>query len=111
MMGRFFRFMGPLRALLVIATVVVILSAPFAGGVEYRDWRLLPTVIAPTFMMLLVFVLPLDFTMTRVFMTGASGEDRARYRRILWIEAALFVGMLAAWFPFAYRLISASTPF
>src|SRR5690606_17700695 len=109
--GRFFRYMGPLRALLAIATVLVIAAAPFAGEVHYRDWRLIPTVIAPTLMMMLVFALPLDFTMTRVFMSDKVGAEHERYRRILWIEAVLYLLMIAAWLPFTIRLINAKAPF
>lgn len=103
--SRFFRFVGPLRAMLMLLTASVIACAPFADGTTRLGWMLGPTVIAPTLMAMLAFSLPLDMTMTRVFMLDKSGAERERYRRILWMEGAMLAALLAAWAPFVVRLV------
>ncbi|MGQ0656833.1 MAG: hypothetical protein ACT4NU_01870 [Chromatiales bacterium] len=103
--ARFFRYLGPLRALLALLVVGVIACAPFADGQVHFGWRLAPSVIAPTLVAMLAFSLPLDMTMTRVFMLDKADEERVRYRRIFWLEFALLVAMLAAWTPFMLRLV------
>ncbi|MEX2480773.1 MAG: hypothetical protein WD928_07920 [Gammaproteobacteria bacterium] len=98
--------LGTLRILLLTSTLVVIAAAPFAdGSVHMHDWRLLPGVVAPTIMMMLVFALPLDMTMARVFMSDASAAERARLRFAIRVEACAFVAMLAAWMPFMLRVL------
>ncbi len=101
----FLRELGVLRALLWLATVAVIVCAPFADGNVHLGWRLATSVIVPTIAAMLAFALPLDMTMTRVFMLEAAEERRRRYRRIFRLEAALWVGMLAVWTPFMLRII------
>lgn len=98
--------LGVLRSLLLAATLLVIMAAPFAdGSVHMHDWRLLTNVVAPTLMMMLVFAIPLDITMARVFMTDATAEERARLAFAVRVEAVALVLMLAAWTPFIYRVI------
>ncbi len=101
----FFRYVGVLRALLLIVTLLVIACAPFADGRVQSGWMLGPSVIAPTIMAMLAFSLPLDITMTRVFMLDRPAPEQRRYRRILWLESALLLVMLAAWAPFILRIM------
>lgn len=109
MLRRLITCLGPLRSGLALTTLVVVCAAPFAdGAVHMHDWRLFPSVIAPTVVMMLVFTLPLDLTMTRVFMEDASPPERQRLRAILRIEAALLVVMLIAWAPFMFRVLDFS---
>ena len=69
------------------------------------DWRLFPSVIAPTLMMLLVFVLSLDMTMARTFMADASEDKRARLRMVIRFESIMLLLMLLAWFPFIGKVL------
>ena len=97
-MKSWLKTLGVLRAALLIATIAVIACAPFAHGeIEKSGWGLMRTVIGPTLMAMLVFVLPLDITMARIFMSDMQGAERARYRSIIRIEAVLFVALLIAW--------------
>ena len=97
--------LGPLRSLLVLSTLLVIGLAPFADGSVHHDWRLIPGVIAPTVMMMLVFALPLDMTMAKVFMSDASAAERERLRFAIRVEGCALVAMLAAWTPFVVRVL------
>ena len=97
----FFVRLGVLRSLLVIAAVMVIGAAPFAdGSVHMHDWRLLPSVIAPTVMMMLVFALPLDITMAAVFMADAEARERKRLKFAIRVDVIALLAMCLAWAPF-----------
>ena len=98
---QFFSNIGTLRIMLLSSIGVVILFSPFADGNVYaHDWRIVYSVVAPTFTMMLVFAVPLDMTMTRVFMSGANDTERKRLRKIIRIEASAYLLMLLAWTPF-----------
>ena len=56
----------------------------------------------------LVFALPLDMTMTRIFMADAAADERARLRLALRIEIGAYVAMLAAWTPFLLGVLELS---
>lgn len=101
--------LGTLRVLLLAAAAAVIAAAPFAdGSVHMHDWRLLPSVVAPSVMMMLVFALPLDMTMARVFMADAEAPERSRLGFVIRVEAAVLVAMLAAWTPFLVGVLEIS---
>ena len=53
----------------------------------------------------MLFVLPLDMVMSVVFMSDRQGTERARMRRVLWIEAALLATLVASWTPFLADLL------
>ena len=97
--------LGALRAIMVACTVVLMVLAPFADGQVYvRDARLLTSVVAPALMVIFVFVLMLDITMTRIFSIDTTPERRAGMRRAVRIECVALLGLLAAWTPFMLRL-------
>ena len=99
---------GPLRVLLVVSVVAIIIAAPFSEGPAYSTgWPLVRSVIAPTLFVIMAFVLPLDITMTLVFMSDRQGAERRRLRRIAQTEAVLFGAMLVAWMPLVMRLLRA----
>lgn len=103
---RFLHDIGFLRGALVVVVLSLIALAPFAGGpAQFSGWGLVVTVVAPAFYVVVLFVLPLDMLMTRVFMSDKSGAERARFRRILWTEAVLLVLMIASWAPFVAKLL------
>ena len=99
--------LGPLRLMLVALVLVVSVAAPFSDGpTAYSGWRLATTVIAPAIFVMLVFLLPLDMTMSAVFMSGGDSARRARFRRIITVELVLLVAMVVAWLPFVLRLLN-----
>ena len=97
---------GTLRVLLVICVIALIVAAPFSEGPTVSTgWPLVRSVIAPTLFVIMAFVLPLDITMTLVFMADRQGPERRRLRRIAQTEAALLVAMVVAWIPLVMRLL------
>jgi hypothetical protein len=108
-LNSFCRRIGILRTGLAIATIVVIAAAPFAdGSTHMHDWRLFPSVIAPTLMMMLVFTLPLDITMAFVFMSDASELEKERLQMIVRFETILLVLMILSWIPFMFLVLDFS---
>lgn len=98
--------LGALRLLLVLCVVALIIAAPFSDGPTHSTgWPLVRSVIAPTLFVIMAFVLPLDITMTLVFMSDRQGAERRRLRRIAQTEAVLLVAMLVAWIPLVMRLL------
>ena len=101
--------LGILRSLLLLAALLVVAAAPFAdGSAHVHDWRLLPSVVAPSIMMMLVFAIPLDITMTRVFMVDADAAEKARFGFIIRVEACVLAALIAAWTPFILEVLDFS---
>ena len=102
----FVRLFGTLRLLLVVTVAALIVVAPFSDGPSYATgWALARSVIAPTLFVIMAFVVPLDITMTLVFMSDREGPDRRRLKRIAQVESVLLVAMLVAWAPLVLRLL------
>lgn len=92
--------------MLVIIVLILIVMGPFSGGdPTVAGFALLTSAVAPALYVIMLFVLPLDITMSRVFMKEAQGPERARYRFIIRLEVLLFVLMLLAWLPFILKLL------
>ena len=95
-----FRGFGLLRLLLLAVSAVLVLVAPFSGGrVVLEGLGVFTTLIAPVAYAVFVFVLPLDMMMTRIFMSDAQPERRARLKRVLITEGVLLALLLLAWMP------------
>jgi hypothetical protein len=104
-----FSKLGALRTMLVTIVLFLILIGPISGGeARTAGFALFTSVVAPAFYVIMLFVLPLDITMSRVFMGEAQGAERARYRFIIRLEIALFALMLLAWLPFILRLLGSA---
>jgi hypothetical protein len=108
MLLRLCRFIGPLRIALLILVGLLLAAAPVAlHGASYDSLLILPTVIAPTLIPILIFVLPLDITMMLVFRASATGHtERRRYQILAGCELLLLLVFIAAWIPFVLRLLS-----
>ena len=106
-MLRLIHYFGPLRLLLGIACLVVAGTSPFFGAPDYSWAGFYPTIVAPTLVVLLLFVMPLEMTMTTIFRSDASEADRRRLGHALLIEALLYLLLIASWFPLLRALILA----
>jgi hypothetical protein len=92
---------GTLRLGLLAITLLVIMLSVFADGTTYmHDWRIVPSVLAPSIMMMLAFALPLEMTMTRIFIANAEPAEKQRLKRILKLEAIIYFLLIASWTPF-----------
>ena len=101
--------LGVLRLLLMTIALVIIAAAPFADGPSHlHGWRLLPSVVAPSVMMMLVFAIPLDITMARIFMADADAAEMRRLKFIIRTEIAVYLVLIGAWLPFIARVLDFS---
>ena len=97
------------RVAMLVCTLLLALLSPFQDGLTYvRDWRILTSVVAPALMVIMVFVLLLDFTMTRVFAIDASPTQRADLHRASRLDLWALLVLLVAWTPFIANLLGFS---
>lgn len=97
---------GALRLGLFTITIFVIIMSAFADGNTYmHDWRLVPSVLAPSIMMMLVFAIPLEMTMTAIYMSDANANEKSRLKHILKIEAIAYVALIVSWVPFFFKIL------
>jgi hypothetical protein len=105
-MDNWIKSLGTLRQLMMLSALACIVAAPFATGTTYvHDWRLLPSVIAPSIMMMLVFAIPLDICMAKIFMTDADTREKARLTRAIYIELVVMVVLVLSWTPFMMKVM------
>ena len=98
--------LGLLRWAMMATTIIVIVAAPFAdGNAHVNDWRLYPSVIAPSIMMMLVFAIPLDICMARVFMSDCDQSERRRLQRAIVFESIMLAILCSAWTPFMLKVL------
>ena len=98
--------LGVLRTLLLLSVACAIAAAPFASGTEeIRGWALVPTVLGPTVMMIVLFVLPLDMMMSAIFMVDTDSAGKRKFKRIILIEMGALLSLLAVWLPFMIRIL------
>ena len=101
-----FEGFGALRLLLVATAGLLALLGPFSGGsVDFAGFALITTLVAPVAYAIFMFVLPLDMTMSALFMTDTTPLRRAALKRALITEAILLAVMLLAWLPFTLQLL------
>ena len=101
-----FEGFGPLRLLLIAVVGLLVVVGPFSGGaVDFAGFALITTLIAPVAYAIFMFVLPLDMTMTALFMSDTTAPRRAALKRALITEALLLVVLLLAWLPFTLQLL------
>ncbi|MCP5150027.1 MAG: hypothetical protein H6983_11275 [Ectothiorhodospiraceae bacterium] len=106
--GRWARDLGALRIGMVAIVVALVTIAPFASGVGTpHGWAVIPQAVAPAMFAMMTFVLPLDAVMSMVFMSDKTGEERARFVRIIVLELVLLAALLVAWSPTLLRLLAA----
>ena len=105
MLSAAIRHLGPFRIMLATAVVLLALVAPFALGESYyHDWRILPTVVAPVFAVMLMFLLPLDMLMSWVFGRGDPART-SRMKLVIRAELLLMAVLLLSWWPFLSALV------
>lgn len=98
--------LGPQRGFLLVANLILMAMAPLSGGgATYSGWKLFPTVIAPSLVPIMIFVVLLDILMSLVFMADKPPVERARYRFIILASLAQIGGLVVFWLPFFLALV------
>ena len=98
---------GVLRLALISLCLVLIGLSFLADGVTYmHDWRLIPSVLAPSIVMMLVFAVPLDITMAFVFRSDSDESEKPKFNKIIRTELIVYCLLLACWTPFFLKILS-----
>ena len=95
---------GLLR-LIIAGIVVLCLPLVFLSGASSAGWGVLPSQVAPVIVVLLVWALPFDMLMARVFMVDRPDGERERYRVIIRFDGILIAALLLFWGPFFFALL------
>jgi hypothetical protein len=107
MLTGYFRTLGAQRVALTLLVLLVVIAAPIAylSETTYDGWLALPTIIAPSLVPILFFLLLLDMIMSRVFMSNLEETGKKRFRYILMSHTVTLLVLIAAWLPFMLALL------
>ena len=100
----------PRTAMLLLVLVLCVLGPLNDGVTRTSGLGLLTSVVAPATMVIIVFVLLLDITMTRVFASDAGEERKRQLIFASRIESLELAALTLAWMPFALRMLGISVP-
>jgi len=95
--------LGPVRATVALIALIC-LPLVFFSGADHHGWGIIPSQVVPGLVVLLVWALPFDILMVKVFMSDARDEERARYRTVIRIDLLLILALILFWAPFFLRL-------
>ena len=105
-MKTYFKKLGPQRIALTIMVLLVIVMSPLADLENaYEGWKVIPSVVAPSLVPILIFVVTLDIIMSLVFRLDKNQEQRARYNYIIISHLIILVCMIAAWVPYMLQIV------
>ncbi|MGU9956395.1 MAG: hypothetical protein ACNYPI_01740 [Arenicellales bacterium WSBS_2016_MAG_OTU3] len=109
LINRFIEKVGWLRFGLTLLTLFLILMAPMSlGETMMSGWGMVPTMIAPALAPMLLFVYPLDMTMSAIYRSGADQIQQARHSFIIKLDLILMVVLVIVWLPFFRTLLRPS---
>ena len=101
--GLWARSLGPVRTAVAIVALSC-LPLVFFSGADHHGWGIIPSQVVPGLVVLLVWALPFDILMVKVFMTDARDDERTRYRAVIRINLLLILALILFWGPFFLRL-------
>jgi len=97
----FLELIGAQRSFLLFVNIALVAAAPFSGGeTSYTGWQLYPTLLAPTLVPIMFFVMSLDVLMNLVFMVDATDDKRRRHKIIMIFNLLTIVVLVLSWAPF-----------
>jgi hypothetical protein len=89
----------------VAALALLTLPCLFLQGVREHPWDVLFGQVVPALVLLLIWAIPFDMLMARVFMSDAQDTERTRYRAIIQFDLVIWGALLLFWGYFFLRLI------
>lgn len=95
---------GALRVGLATIVLFLLPMALFRDSTS-EGIGVIPSQVLPGVALIVIWVLPFDIVMSRVFVLGTDKPDHARYRCILWLNMILMAAMLVSWGPFFLSLL------
>ncbi len=88
--------------------LLVLLTLPFVfyWGEDASGWRTISVYVVPVIALMLMWILPFDMLMSRVFMGEKHGSERACYKTVIVFDAILLAMLFLFWTPFFVKLLS-----
>lgn len=87
------------------AIVLLLLPMALLRDSTSEGIGVIPSQVLPGVALIIIWVLPFDIVMSRVFVLGTDQPDHARYRCIVWLNVILLAAMLLFWGPFFLSLL------
>jgi hypothetical protein len=87
---------------------IVIAFLPFAFFNGERDLVLgvIATQVVPGLVLFMIWALPFDMIMARVFMIDKQGSERDRHKTVIKLDIGLLMALLVFWGPFFIALFT-----
>ena len=96
-----FKDLGFLRITLLLLGILDTLIAPAPGSYAIKQgYEVIPTLIAPAAAPIILMVILFDVLMSKVRASDAMGDERRKFRTIMWAELAVVAFMLFGWMPY-----------
>ena len=98
--------LGLFRLVMLAIIAMLAVIGPFTDGRTYVEgWPLFTSVVAPAVMVITVFILLLDITMTRVFASEAEPPRQAALRFASTVDSWALLLLVLTWAPFVARML------
>jgi hypothetical protein len=97
----YLKSLGLLRGGLIALGLIDVLIRPEPGSyISYSGFEMVQTLVAPAAAPLFIMVILFDALMSKIRASDSTGEERKRFRIILWTELAAVAFMIIMWLPF-----------
>lgn len=97
--------LGFLRLSLLAFAILNIALRPAPGAaIVHTGPELITTLIAPAAAPIILLVIMFDALMSKVRASDAEGEEETKFTRIMFIELAMAIILVIAWFPYFIAL-------
>ncbi len=95
---------GPLRVMVVMLGLLT-LPCVFVGELDSVFWDVLINKITPGVVLFMIWVLPFDMLMARIFMSDKPEATKVAYRTVIKVDLVLWLLLLAFWGTFFVILV------
>ena len=99
--------LGIQRSFMFAVTLSLVVSSLFStGDIAFEGWRAWPTLVAPSIVPIMVFVIGLDILMSFIYGLDAEPNTVKRYRWIIGINLFSIFLLFAFWAKFFIALVT-----
>lgn len=93
--------LGFLRICLLLLGIFDTLLAPEPGTYAAKQGiEVIPTLVAPAAGPIIMMVILFDALMSKIRASDSTGEERRKFRTIMWAELAVVAFMVIGWLPY-----------
>ncbi len=92
----------------VALALIVLLCLPMAffPTPDPVGWQTIPSYVVPGIVVCIIWVLPFDILISRIFLVGSGALDyRARHRSIVILDLGMLIALVVFWGPFFVSLV------